>query len=545
MANVAKSSSPSTETFSGNPSNDALDVTMTMNRFKKAPIGETGLVRYNGRIYEENREELRFPNSITTFNKMGYDSTIAAARAVFSMFIRKTNIYSVPRKGQEKNKKAIENAEFINWQLDNFEDHTWRQVITDIMTYDLYGFSIMEMIFETIKEGDYKGSVRCKDLSPRAQASVDKWIWSKDGRKLLGFKQTVRNFNGRYTIGGNTLEGERTVNIPINKCLHFAYNATKDNPQGNSPLKGCYVTWKFKCLLEDYEATGVAKDMAGMPVFGVDKDVIVKARTDPSSSEGTLLTYLEQAGANMHAGEQNFLVNPIAYNDQGKSLFTFELSGVQGAGRSFDLDQIIKRRQNEILMAYFADVLKLGQDGVGSYALADSKTNLLAHAVEDHLDFILETFQRQFINTLAKLNGWEEEDIPTLIADDIEDRNLDDLGKFVQRVVSVGAMSTDKDLDSSLRKAGNLPDPNYKKPLENAENTSRAGDGMKTAGEGTSTNPNGKDNSVSNKENASVDESSRQMLFSIVSVDGDTINLKTPVGRVLNMSFDELKEFFN
>lgn len=531
---------------SNKPFNDqksSLDVTMSMSRFKKGPIGDSGLIRYNGRIYEESRDELRFPHSVVTYNKMSYDSTIAAARAVFGMFIRKTNISAYPKKGQEKNKAAIANAEFLNWQIKNFEDHSWRQVITDIMTYDLYGFSVMEMIFEKVKGGEYEGLIRVKDLSPRAQSSVQEWIWSNDGRKLVGFEQIIRNIEGKYTLSGY-LNGETTVKIPIKKCLLFSYNSTKDNPQGNSPLKGCYVTWKFKCLLEDYESTGVAKDMAGMPVFGIDKDVLIKARSDSSSSEAVLLNYLETAGANMHAGEQNFLVNPIAYSDTGKPLFNFELMGVSGGGKSYNIDEIIKRRQNEILMAYFADVLKLGQDGVGSYALADSKNNLLAHAVEDHLDFIIETLQRQFVKTLASMNGWGEDEIPVLIADDIEDRDLDELGKYIQRVVSVGAMSADKDLDSALRKAGNLPEADYSKPIPNAENTSRAGDGMAAGGiNGTSSKNSSTDNSVSNSENAEAPDV--RTMFEILSVDGDVMTISTPTGRVMEMTLQEVKEFFN
>lgn len=541
--NVSTPSSPNSNTkpFNEEKSKDAA---MSMARFKRGPIGDSGLIRYNGRVYEESREELRFPHSVVTFNKMGYDATIVAARSIFGMFLRKTRIYSKPKEGQEKNKNALKNSEFINWQLKNFDDHSWREIMTNVMTYDLYGFSLMEMIFELVNSGEYKGLIRVKDLSPRAQSSIDKWIWSNDGRKVIGFEQIIRNVEGKYTLAGYR-NGEYTVKIPMKKCLHFSYNSTKDNPQGNSPLKGCYVTWKFKCLLEDYEATGVAKDMAGMPTFGIDQDVLVKARTDPASSEAVLVNYLETAGANMHAGEQNFLVHPLAYTDSGKALFDFKLLGIEGSGKSYNIDDIIKRRQNEILMAYFADVLKLGQDGVGSFALADSKNALLAHAVEDHIDFILEVFNRQFIKVLAEMNGWDENDIPEMASDDIENRDLDELGKFIQRVVSVGAMSVDQDLDEALRTSAELPKANYKKPMpSNEANTSRAGDGMKTAGNGTAKEVGGKDNSVSNTENASSNKDYVEM-FSIVGVNDEFMTIRTPTGRELDMTLEDVREFFN
>ena len=160
----APSATPTNKTFF-NGSEESLDTTLSMARFRKGPIGESGLIRYNGRIYDESRDELRFPESIRTYNKMSYDSTINAARNVFGMFVRKTNISAKPKEGQEKNKKAKNNADFVNWQLENFE-RSWRQIITDVMTYDLYGFSIQEMIFDIPKEGKY--SAQEKDISSTA-----------------------------------------------------------------------------------------------------------------------------------------------------------------------------------------------------------------------------------------------------------------------------------------------------------------------------------------------------------------------------------------
>lgn len=531
--------------YSANSSTDALDTTMSMARLK-GQLGESGLVKWNGRVYDEAREELRFPANIKTFNKMSYDSTIVSARSVFGMFVRNTNSYFKPKEGQEKNKKAIKNAEFLNWMIDSLEDRSWREVINNVMTYDLYGFSIMEMLFERIKDGDYEGKVRIKDLAPRSQSSVNGWIWSDDGRKLLGFEQRLQCLDGRATVTGSYAPSQSYVKIPFNKCLRFSYNGTKDNPEGNSPLKGCYITWTFKCLLEDYEATGVAKDMSGMPVFGVNEATLVKARQFPESSEAVLVNYLENAAAAMHAGDQNFLIQPIQYDDTGKPLYSFELLGVKGGSKSYNIDDIIKRKQNEILMAYFADVLKLGQDGIGSLALADNKNNLLAHAVQDHLNFIKEVMDRQFIKTVSKYNGgWSYEDTPEFFFDDIEDRDLDELGKFVQRCVSVGAMSTDKDLDADLRKMSNLSKPDYKKPIPSDSvggGESKAGEGMKTAGEGTSKSVGGKDKSVSNSENASVDKYNK--VFNIVSWNNESLTVESPTGRVMTMGYQDFVEFF-
>lgn len=536
---------PSDKSFATGKSEDVSSMNSSLVRMRQGFIGETGLQRLNGKIYDDALVELRFPQSVTTYNKMKHDATVSAARNVFGTMIRKTSIHARPKQNN-KSANAKKNAEFIEHTLSNLSDHTWRQVTTEIMTYDIFGFSLLEMAFEKIKSGKYKGLIKVKDLSPRAQASVSKWLWSDDRRKLIGFQQSLNTLADRATLTGTSLLKDN-VKIPIKKCLHFAYNSTLDNPQGVSPLRSCYVTWQFKCLLEDYEGSGIARDMAGMPVFGIDQNLMIKALQDPTSPEASLMAMMEQNGANMHAGSQNFLINPIAYGEGGKPLFSFDLMGVSGGGKSYDIDAVIKRRQNEILMAYFADVLKLGQDGVGSFALADAKNNLLAHAVADHLAFQREVLQRQLVQTLAELNHWAEDDIPELYHSDVDDRDLDELGKFIQRCVSVGAMSVDQDLDAGLRQMGNLPTANYKKPIpDNALSStrSRASDGMKTAGEGTSTTVGGKDKSTDNVENASTGQPMKEM-FSILDIVGDQLTIQTPVGRVMDMSFTELQEFFS
>lgn len=529
----------------GKTSEEVSATNSSLARMRQSEIGETGLRRFNGKIYDDANVDLRFPQSVVTYNKMRHDATVSAARNVFGTMIRKTPIHARPPI-DNKSAQAKKNAEFIEYMLTNLADHTWRQVTTEIMTYDIYGFSLLEMSLEKIKTGKHAGLVRIKDLSPRSQASVKKWLWSEDGRKLIGFEQNLTYLHDRATLSGY-VSGRDSAKIPIQKCLHFAYNSTLDNPQGTSPLRSCYVTWQFKCLLEDYEGSGIARDMAGMPVFGIDQNLMIKAIQDPTSPEANLMNMMQQNGANMNAGNQNFLINPIAYGDGGKPLFSFDLMGVSGSGKGYDIDVVIKRRQNEILMAYFADVLKLGQDGVGSFALADAKNNLLAHAVADHLAFQREVLQRQLIKTIAVLNNWKDEDIPELYHSDVDDRDLDELGKFIQRCVSVGAMSVDQDLDSSLRQIGNLPASNYKKPIPDnmlSSTRSRASDGMKTAGEGTSTSTNGRDNSTDNVENASVTDQPVKQMFNILDANEETLTIQTPTGRVMDMPFEELKEFF-
>lgn len=150
-----------------------------------------------------------------------------------------------------------------------------------------------------------------------------------------------------------------------------------------------------------------------------------------------------------------------------------------------------------MLTVYLADVLKLGQDGSGSFALSDSKTDHLELAIQYHLDVIKRVIEFDLIPQTLALNGWalEEEDIPYLSHGDISETDLDSLSKYIQRAVSVGAMSTGKSLDQSLRDTASLPAATYEEndvlPEDFQNGNSRSGDGMQTSGEGTSEDSSG------------------------------------------------------
>lgn len=465
--------------------------------------GNTGLDATNGRIREELRTELIFPNSIQTFKRMLYDSSISTAKDLFEMFIRSIDMAAKPKEGQEENTEAQKNAEFINWMFNNLEDQTFQQVITEALTYNWAGFAILEKVFEVVKDGPYKGMLRVKQLPARSQDSLDRWLWNKnDPRQLAGIRQNVSSSH----LYKNNFYTESTVDIPINKLVLFSYNSTKGNPEGKSPLIKCYVTWKFKCLIEDYEATGVAKDMSGVPVIGIPKEVIVKGTLDPTSAEGVMLDFIKSSAASMQAGEELYVINPIEYGEAGKPLYDFKLMGVEGGNKNYDVNEIIKRRQNEILMAYFADILKLGNDGSGSFALADSKTNILGYAIADHSNFIVSVLQKQIVEQLAKLNGWSEEDTPVMAASDVEEVDLDDFSKAIQRVMAVGGVEGRRDEFNVIRKNVFGLEPvegDASELVEGVGSDSKSGEGMKEGmSNGTGSSSSGNDDSIGNTENA-------------------------------------------
>lgn len=472
---------------------------------RKNEVGYTGLSQVNGRIYEEIRNELTYPNNIITYKKMAADPIIKSANNILDIMISRVEWNF--KTNQDSSQESKDAAEYLNWCMKNLSDgHTWKSTIEEISSYRIYGFHIAEKIYERVKKGKYSGKYKWKKLATRSQDTVDKWLYSDDGRNLLGIEQNLS-----YILHRTKGKQVGSVEIPKNKFLHFRYGTRRDNPEGDSPLKGCYIPWKYKTLIEEYEAVGIAKDLGGVPVIGIDVEMLSKAQQDPNGPEASIVSQLHQSAASLHAGDKTFITVPVAYTDTGKELFTFDLVGINGGGKQYNTNDIIQRKQNEIFWIYLADVLKLGTDSHGSFALADSKNVLLAFAIDHHLQLISDVINKDLVPQTLALNGiyLDEEDMPFISYGDLDEVDLDNFSKLIQRIASTGYLPKTKEIiNEILDKAGfdfridsNTSEEDFINMFPDSK--SRSGDGMKTPFEGTSEGGGETtDSSIANTENA-------------------------------------------
>ena len=234
-----------------------------------------------------------------------------------------------------------------------------------------------------------------------------------------------------------------------------------------------------------------------------------KAAVDPNSDEASVIQDLQRDVANMHAGDQSYMILPSDTDENKNKLFKLTLMGVDGGGKQFDLQGAIKSRKQAILDAFGAGFISLGNDGAGSYAMMDGKTSVHEAFVDRDIQFIVDVFQKQLFPQLLAINGIRltQDKMPKMVANPISEYSIDELGKFVQRTSSVGFLPKTVALTNEiLDKSGldyTIPEGTSDEDLQGmtGESTSRAGDGMTSAGEGTSTSVGGSDSSVSNNEN--------------------------------------------
>ncbi len=305
--------------------------------------------------------------------------------------------------------------------------------------------------------------------------------------------------------------------IPMEKVIYVGSNITENNPLGVSPLLAVYRSWREKSLIQEYEVVGVSKDLGGMPVLMVPSDILNRASLNPSGDEAQSLRVLQANIANLHAGEQSYMVLPSdVYEGTVMRQYDLVFQGVEGSGKQFDTQALIKQRKLDIYNRFGAGVLIMGDGEGGSYSLSDNKQTLLSHFIERDVDIITEALNTQVIPQLLRLNGifLSQEDMPKFVSDDIGDPDIEVNAKAIQQIVAAGAIPlTPEVINEFFERLGfnyRIPDDIVADPdkfqefLETfmPDKTSRSGDGLAAgAGNGTSTSPAALDTSAANLAN--------------------------------------------
>lgn len=417
-------------------------------------IGRIGQLRYYGRtgdgsiLYEEFLHELRGIKGVHTYTEMAdNDVMIGGILFAIEMLMRNVDFKIEPAGDSAKDKEA---AEFIDSCMYDMED-TWPDTLSEILSFLTYGWSYHEIVYKRrvgkssspITNSKYNdGLIGWRKLPIRSQDTLYGWDYKEGTDDLLGMIQTSPP---NYT----------QVLIPIEKALHFRTRSRKNNPEGRSVLRTAYRAWYFKKRIEEIEGYGIERDLAGFPVLYSPSDM------DIWSDEPDMVAALaraEQIVSSIRRDAREGLVLPGGY-EQGTG-WKLELV-TSGSRRQFDTNAIIERYDKRIATSVLADFIMLGQQQVGSFALADSKTKIFALAIGTYLDIICEVFNNQAIPRLIDLNGEHFKgitDYPRMTHGDIEDQDLTQFATYLKEMIASGVIVPDEGLEEEARRVGGLPE---------------------------------------------------------------------------------------
>lgn len=478
-------------------------------RLKLGETGFIGLRTSNKQIYDDANRAFAYPAFIKTVNEIRYSTTVGAAMNVYRMMISRVKWDVEPPVGATQ--KEIDRANAIKTMMGDME-HSWASFIESVVPYLEYGFAINEKVFRRrLRKNGSKwndGLVGIKKLPTRNQETISGWGFSDDGADLLHVEQSISQLENAYKFTAKTnINGK--IEIERDKILLFSASANKGNPIGNSIYKNIYLAYKRLELLQDQELLGIAKD-----VQGILKIEIPPKYLDPNASadDKAVATAFQAIIDNYNAGTQRGLLVPLIIDPETKqALFKYDLMESKGSAK-YDTESVIRRLQGDILSALNVDILKLGADGTGSFSLAESKSSVLALAIDYRLREIQEVLNSDLMRSLYAANGWECTNLPTFVYADIEEVDLESFSKAIQRIFSTSAIEVDRQVMNRVREAIGVPAKPADEPVD-VDNlpanmsgvSSKSGAGMEvgTTGNGTSKGgDNGQDSSANNADNA-------------------------------------------
>lgn len=413
-------------------------------------IGRIGQYRYgsagSGSIfYEEFLPELRGIRGVQAYQEMAdNDETVGAVLFAIEMLMRQCEFHVEPAGKTAKDKEA---AEFVESCMNDM-DRTWTDTLSEILSFLTYGWSYHEIVYKrrvgrtnspitNSKHAD--GLIGWRKLPIRAQDTLYGWEYKDDSDELIGMTQAPPPTFEHLTI-------------PLEKALHFRTRSRKDNPEGRSILRNSYRSWYFKKRIQEIEGYGIERDLAGFPVLYAPADMPIWD-DDPEMQQ--TLARAEAIVSGVRRDAKEGLVLP-----GGENGWKFELVS-SGSRRQFDTNAIIERYDKRIATSVLADFVMLGQQQVGSFALADNKTKIFALAIGTYLDSICEVFNNQAIPRLIEINGDHFKgitDYPQMVHGDIDEPDLQQFATFVKDMVGSGIIVPDETLEEEVRRVGHLPE---------------------------------------------------------------------------------------
>lgn len=404
-----------------------------------AEIGVTGLNRWGGNVYEEYLTELRGLRGIKIYKEMSTnDPVIGAILYAAEQLIRRASWRVEPAGSKRVDKQA---AEFLERCMNDMST-TWTDTITEISSMIVYGWSYHEIVYKIRKgytrdpktRSQYNdGRIGWRKLPGRSQETLFDWVFDDDGG-VKGMRQLAP-------------PDYKLVTIPIEKALLFRTKADRNNPEGRSMLRNAYRPWFFKKRIEEIEGIGIERDLAGLPVLVPPEDVDIWNDHDPDSVK--LRNQAQALVTNIRRDKNEGVVLPFGW--ELKLLNT-------GSRRQFDTNAIINRYDQRIAITVLADLVMLGADKVGSFALANVKKSMFAAGLEAFLDSIAEIFNRYAIPRLFELNDFPGmSGLPRLVHGEVETPDLEALAKYISALSGARILIPDGKLHNYLREIGSMP----------------------------------------------------------------------------------------
>lgn len=383
------------------------------------------------RALDEDNSVLAFPRSAKVFAKMGReDAQIKSVLRAITLPIRRANWQLDPNGAPDEIVAHV--AEDLRLRVRGDDPNqplppragrvSWSKHLEQALKSLQYG----HMFFEQVYEIGADGRNHLRKLAPRWPGTLTKINVADDGG-LESIEQAP------VVVGGEPVR----TKIPVSHLVAYAYDDEGDTWLGSSVLRAAYKHWKMRDSLLRLELTTLDRNGMGVPVYtGSD------LTNDPDGD----LERGQEIAEDMRGGNTAGAAIPAGAKMQ--------LLGV--SGQLVSPREAIKYHDSQIAISVLAHFLNLDGGG-GSYALADTQSNLFVQGVQTMAEWVADVANQHVIEDLVRMAFPDHDGLmPQLVFDPIASKKELEAGSLAQ-LAAQGLIFGDKDLEEDLRRRYTLP----------------------------------------------------------------------------------------
>lgn len=394
-----------------------------------ATQGHGGVPTFGGFISDvEKTPLLKGTQKYTTYSSLLVNTSIVSAGVrYFTNLVSKATWKAEP---VDDTPAAREAAEFVEDVMKSTET-SWTRIVRKSSLYRFYGYSILE--WTAIRRAD--GKIGLKDIEFRAPSTIERWDIDVTGTLTGVVQRSPHTMNEIY--------------LPRDKLVYLVDDCLSDSPEGLGLFRHLVDPAQRLARYEVLEGFGFEADLRGVPVA---KAPIARMA---SLVEQGLMTKEQKAAAEKPL--RDFITNHIKNPKLGLLLdsspyFSLDEAGSPSGTPQWGVDILnvntssqeavaaaITRLNMEIARILNVEGLLLGADSKGSYALSRDKTNALYLVVDASLNEIREGYQKDIVDRLWELNGFDPALKPKLKTEAIQFRDIEQVTAALRDMATAGA----------------------------------------------------------------------------------------------------------
>jgi hypothetical protein len=304
----------------------------------------------------------------------------------------------------------------------------------------------------TTKAGHFAGMLNGRAVvatkpNYRVHFALDRWVFRLERKRERQVLRRSHKSSAHMVSRIEPAPRQRTVCIQVGEPGGLFLAGRAMVPTHNSILRNAYRAFYFTRNLQNLEGIGMERDLAGLPMLHPPPGVDIWDSNDPAMA--AMRTLAQNVVSSIRRDEQEGIVLPDGW--------VLELL-TTGGTRQLDISGAISRYENRIATSVLADLVMMGQDKVGSYALAVTKKDLFAASLGAYLDIISSVINTQLVPRLWALNGFTMPQ-PSLAHGAVETVDLDTLGNYIMRLGQSGAPIDWETVLPWAMNQGGLPEP--------------------------------------------------------------------------------------